>query len=183
MPTRFKYTKSAPIDFGLTPTEILLATDAELNALAGVKHIAPYRRGGMGKTGMGLGKRIRELKSQLSSRTWDDLPSQLSNQKKNKRKDKAGGSGANADGILGKRKWGAGEEPQGQGEGQSGEKKKRLGKKQRQKLKAAEQAPAGDKADGLKAVPIVVNGDAGREGEDKKKARRKKRKSGAGEQA
>ena len=43
MPTRFHYTSTAPENYGLTPAEILLATDAELNSYVGLKKLAPYR--------------------------------------------------------------------------------------------------------------------------------------------
>ncbi|KAG1176681.1 hypothetical protein G6F70_003364 [Rhizopus microsporus] len=41
--TRFKYTKTEPENYGLTPEEILLADDAELNKYVGIKQLAPYR--------------------------------------------------------------------------------------------------------------------------------------------
>ncbi|KAJ3508823.1 hypothetical protein NLJ89_g5548 [Agrocybe chaxingu] len=44
LPTRFKYTTVKPQNFSLTPVEILLATDQELNEYMGVKRYAPYRR-------------------------------------------------------------------------------------------------------------------------------------------
>lgn len=44
MPTRFKYAKVEKESFGLEGAEILLADDAQLNALVSLKKIAPYRR-------------------------------------------------------------------------------------------------------------------------------------------
>ncbi|KAI8086583.1 KRI1-like family C-terminal-domain-containing protein, partial [Halteromyces radiatus] len=41
LPTRFKYTKTEPEDFGLTPVEILLADDKELNKYLSIRTIAP----------------------------------------------------------------------------------------------------------------------------------------------
>ncbi|KAG1454308.1 hypothetical protein G6F56_007350 [Rhizopus delemar] len=41
--TRFKYTKTDADDYGLTPEEILMADDAELNKYVGIKQMAPYR--------------------------------------------------------------------------------------------------------------------------------------------
>ncbi|WVR07983.1 hypothetical protein IAU60_005026 [Kwoniella sp. DSM 27419] len=70
LPTKFKYTQTAPTAFGLSPVEILLATDEELNKVLGVKSIAPYRKGGIGMVGKGLGKRVRELKDDLRGRRW-----------------------------------------------------------------------------------------------------------------
>lgn len=72
MPTRFHYTKSAPLAYGLTPAEILLASDAELNQIMSVKHIAPYRSGGLGMAGKGLNKRVRDLKESLKGRRWGE---------------------------------------------------------------------------------------------------------------
>jgi protein KRI1 len=44
MPTHFRYAKVEPSTLGLTPAEILIATDAELNSYMGLKRIAPYRK-------------------------------------------------------------------------------------------------------------------------------------------
>jgi protein KRI1 len=44
MPTRFRYTTTAKSSFGLTPTEILLADDKDLNEYVGLKKLAPYRK-------------------------------------------------------------------------------------------------------------------------------------------
>ncbi len=46
MPTRFHYMPVEPTSYGLTPAEILLADDADLNTYVGLKKIAPYRRNG-----------------------------------------------------------------------------------------------------------------------------------------
>lgn len=43
LPTRFKYQKTEPEDYGLSPVEILLADDKELNKYVGLKTMAPYR--------------------------------------------------------------------------------------------------------------------------------------------
>ena len=43
MPTRFHYASTTSENYSLTPTEILLATDAELNSYVGLKKLAPYR--------------------------------------------------------------------------------------------------------------------------------------------
>ncbi|KAJ7273015.1 KRI1-like family C-terminal-domain-containing protein [Mycena rebaudengoi] len=68
IPTRFHYTSVAPENFALTPAEILLATDQELNEYMSVKKYAPYRadvKGGWDKT---RGDRLRELKGRLKER-------------------------------------------------------------------------------------------------------------------
>ncbi|QRV98074.1 Kri1 family protein [Ceratobasidium sp. AG-Ba] len=44
MPTHFRYAKVEPSTHGLTPVEILMATDAELNSYVGLKRLAPYRK-------------------------------------------------------------------------------------------------------------------------------------------
>ncbi|CAE6502586.1 unnamed protein product [Rhizoctonia solani] len=44
MPTHFRYARVEPSTYGLTPVEILNATDAELNTYMGLKRIAPYRK-------------------------------------------------------------------------------------------------------------------------------------------
>jgi len=205
--TRFKYTRSAPVDLGLTPVEILLATDAELNALAGMRHLAPYRRGGFGRAGMGLGKRIRELKSTLRQRRWGEEEGAEAS-----RKDKARvkGSGANADGMGKKRKWGEDAEGGASGMGESAPQKlngagsagggakagegpkKRLGKKQRMKAKLAAEAAIEEGGGMVPADVAVVDtvGDRGRpeaaaeegadaaDGGSKKKRKKNKKKSG-----
>lgn len=75
LPTRFKYQKAAPQDYGLTPAEILLATDAELNQFLGMKHYAPYRHGsGVGAAGRGMRDRLKELKGKLARRKWGEVP-------------------------------------------------------------------------------------------------------------
>ncbi|KAH9833455.1 KRI1-like family C-terminal-domain-containing protein [Rhodofomes roseus] len=69
MPTRFKYARVAPQTFGLSATEILMATDAELNQFMGVKKLAPYRKEGKGKTWDGQRTaRLKELKDKLKDR-------------------------------------------------------------------------------------------------------------------
>ncbi|KAJ2708303.1 Kinetochore protein Spc24 [Coemansia spiralis] len=43
LPTRFKYVKVKPVDYGLTPAEILLADDKLLNEQLSVKRLGAYR--------------------------------------------------------------------------------------------------------------------------------------------
>ncbi|KAI8978185.1 KRI1-like family C-terminal-domain-containing protein [Trametes punicea] len=69
MPTRFKYTKVEPQNFGLTPVEILMATDAELNSYMGIKKLAPYRKEGKGRNwDAKRAARLKELKTKLKER-------------------------------------------------------------------------------------------------------------------
>lgn len=109
LPTRFKYTPVLPDNFGLTPVEILLADDAELNEYVGLKKLAPYRRGKDGKTksgwDKGRGERLKEFKRKLNEK-WGSVAETAS-----------GGAGKGEDG----------ERPA----------KKRKGKKERQKEKMA----------------------------------------------
>lgn len=44
MPTRFKYTPVLPQTYGMDPVEMLLADDADLNNVVGLRALAPYRR-------------------------------------------------------------------------------------------------------------------------------------------
>ncbi len=69
MPTRFKYAKVESQTFGLSPAEILMATDAELNTYMGVKKIAPYRKEGKGRNwDSKRTARLQELKAKLKER-------------------------------------------------------------------------------------------------------------------
>lgn len=194
MPTRFKYTPSAPASFGLTPVEILLATDDELNKLVTMKGIAPYRKGGIGIQGKGLGKRVRELKDKLRERRWGEEPSQTKSreEKKEKKRKRDDGEERGQDERRGKKS-----------EGEATEKSekvrngKRLGKKERMRLqKAAEAAGAAPAAAGEpesapaeKKRTVAESGEMpadapaanGEEGADKKKRRKKKKSKADGE--
>ena len=112
---------STPHNFGLSPVEILLASDAELNTVAPVKTLAPYRRG-LGVVGKGLGKRVRELKGELRKRRWGDTETSSSTQFRRI------GTGSN-DVPVGLRNGGEPKERKG----------KRLGRKQRLKAKRLEE--------------------------------------------
>ena len=67
MPTRFKYTKVDADAFALSPVDILLATDAELNQYVGLKKLAPYRKGAP-KWDRTRNERLKELKTSLQER-------------------------------------------------------------------------------------------------------------------
>ncbi|KAI0644883.1 KRI1-like family C-terminal-domain-containing protein [Trametes meyenii] len=90
MPTRFKYAKVEPQHFGLTSSEILMATDAELNSYMGVKKIAPYRKEGKGRTwDTRRAERLKELKTKLKERgVGGSLQASVAAQEKKKRKGK-----------------------------------------------------------------------------------------------
>ncbi|KAI0359278.1 Krr1-domain-containing protein [Trametes cingulata] len=90
MPTRFKYTKVEPQNFGLTPAEILMATDAELNSYMGIKKIAPYRKEGKGRNwDAKRTARLKELKTKLKERgVTGSIEAVKAAQEKKKRKGK-----------------------------------------------------------------------------------------------
>jgi len=67
--TRFKYAPVESTTFNLTPAEILLASDAELNAYMGVKKYATYRKG-KERWDASQGERLRELKGKVGARAW-----------------------------------------------------------------------------------------------------------------
>lgn len=92
MPTRFKYTKVQPESFALSPVEILLATDAELNQYVGLKKLAPYRKQGKSwdKTRV---ERLKEIKHKIKERSsalgaGEDLTKVLPEKPAKKRKGK-----------------------------------------------------------------------------------------------
>lgn len=64
--TRFKYVPVVPQAFALTPEEILMATDAELNEYVGIKKYAPYREE---RWDSKRGERLKELKQKIGERT------------------------------------------------------------------------------------------------------------------
>ncbi|EPQ55289.1 Krr1-domain-containing protein [Gloeophyllum trabeum ATCC 11539] len=92
MPTRFKYTKVAPQNFGLSPVEILTATDAELNQFMGIKKLAPYRKGV--RWDNQRNEKLRELKTAVAERQqasgfgFASNPGAEGEQRKKKRKGK-----------------------------------------------------------------------------------------------
>ncbi|KAG1824420.1 KRI1-like family C-terminal-domain-containing protein [Suillus subaureus] len=65
MPTRFKYTTTTPQTFALTPTEILMATDKDLNQYVSVKRYAPYRAE---KWDHNRGERLQEFREKMKQR-------------------------------------------------------------------------------------------------------------------
>jgi protein KRI1 len=126
MPTRFKYTRSKPTAFGLTPAEILLATDKELDAIAGLRHIAPYRKQGLGMQGRGISKRIYDLKQTLKNRKWgEEMEADEDGKPRTMARD-AGWSGKRKSTSDG-----------GDKDGEASRKKKRLGKNQRKREREA----------------------------------------------
>ncbi|BGP21708.1 KRR1 interacting protein 1 [Rhodotorula toruloides] len=141
--TRFKYAKVPAQSFNLTPEEILLATDAELNAFMSLKKMAPYRQDSapwQAKQAQKQRKKLKELREVLRNRKWgeevdeEQAKIQLEKRKEKKRRyterkeaREAGENGV-GDGLRG-------------ADGEPAKKKKRAGKSERKRLK--EQAGAG----------------------------------------
>ena len=67
MPTRFRYTPVKPEAFTLTPVEILMATDKELNEYVSIKKYAPYRKDFSWDKDRNV--KLRELKQRIAGRT------------------------------------------------------------------------------------------------------------------
>ncbi|KAI0628411.1 KRI1-like family C-terminal-domain-containing protein [Trametes polyzona] len=163
MPTRFKYTKVEPQNFGLTPAEILMATDAELNSYMGIKKIAPYRKEGKGRNwDSKRAARLKELKTKLKERgVSGSLEAAAAAQEKKKRKGKkermrekaaaagaageAGGEGEGGDGAssekAGRKRKSEELEEQDEG-GQAQENGEASGKKRRRRHKKSTAAAA-----------------------------------------
>lgn len=73
--TRFKYAKVPAESFNLTPEEILLATDAELNSFMSLKKLAPYRQDSAAyrsKQAQKQRKKLKELRDSIRSRKWGE---------------------------------------------------------------------------------------------------------------
>jgi protein KRI1 len=66
MPTRFKYTTVKPESFGLSPVDILLASNPELNQYVSVKKYAPYKT--KARWDPARGERLKELRKKLEER-------------------------------------------------------------------------------------------------------------------
>lgn len=69
--TRFKYAKVEPTDL-MTPEQIFLATDAELNQVIGIKKLAPYRSSSNDKKSAARTKKLKELRKKLEKRQWGE---------------------------------------------------------------------------------------------------------------
>ncbi|PLW51921.1 hypothetical protein PCANC_01954 [Puccinia coronata f. sp. avenae] len=121
MPTRFKYTNTEAMDW-MTPEQILLATDAELNQVIGLKKLAPYRSASSDRKLAARKKKLKQLRKTLKTRKWGEA---LGNNNGQQQHASTSQSAA----------------PPEQDESQQPPTKKRKGKKERQKLKE-EQAPS-----------------------------------------
>ncbi len=152
MPTRFKYVPVQSQTYALTPAEILMATDQELNEYMSVKKYAPYRqeKGDRHRWNPKVQEKLHDIKAKVSERTGMAFAS-------------SSGGRTRTDGDHA-------EKP-----------KKRMGKKERMKLKTAlggtdtNAAPA--EATIEKAAPL----DATREVNRSDQPMKRKRESGAAE--
>uniref|UniRef100_D8QA87 Kri1-like C-terminal domain-containing protein n=1 Tax=Schizophyllum commune (strain H4-8 / FGSC 9210) TaxID=578458 RepID=D8QA87_SCHCM len=119
MPTRFRYVSVPKQDFSLTPAEILMATDKELNEYMSIKKYAPYKRDN--KWDPKRPDKIRELRHKIGERTGGRMPFAAGGEggqdgeKKKKRKGKSERKKAKAAAV--------------EGDGQSAKKRKRKHKK------------------------------------------------------
>ncbi|KAF9243196.1 KRI1-like family C-terminal-domain-containing protein [Melanogaster broomeanus] len=158
IPTRFHYTSTTPDNYGLTPAEILLATDADLNSYVGLKKIAPYR--------VDKGGKMRK--------NWDPMRTQHLKEFREKLRSRVGLS---SDGV-----WSLDAGFKNRATEERGEKKKRKDNlRQKRKRDSYLQADRPDPSPGsAEGVDASQNGDAAN-GESKKKRRRRHKKgSGAG---
>lgn len=90
LPTRFKYVPVMPESFALSSSEILSATDAELNEYMGIKKYAPYRPTPK-SWDVKRRDRLQDLRKKISDRTGTSAETQHfgdSEGKKKKRKGK-----------------------------------------------------------------------------------------------
>lgn len=102
----------------------------------GVKHLAPYRHGGLGTAGKGMGQRVRALKETLAARKWgEDFPDERAGAKTQSRQRDSGYASR-----------------QGDGEKKAG---KRKGKKERSRVKLAEGGEGGAE-DTASAAPAAA---------------------------
>ncbi|KAI0073576.1 Krr1-domain-containing protein [Panus rudis PR-1116 ss-1] len=164
MPTRFKYTKVKPQSFDLTPAEILLATDSELNQYLSIKKYAPYRKDQdkLSKWDKSRIERLKELKARLRDRNARWLNGESLDDLQN------GGGGGEGNGRRANREV----------------QKKRKGKKERMKEKAAK-APGGsengDDGARMEQEPKASEDGSHSSGKKEKKDEEKKRKKDAEE--
>jgi protein KRI1 len=81
LPTRFKYVPVPTQTYSLTPVEILLATDKELNEYVSVKKYAPYRQEkDRSRWDNKEKEKLREFKAKLGERVGDRVGFGMGNQ-------------------------------------------------------------------------------------------------------
>lgn len=127
LPTRFRYAKVAPSSYSLTPSEILLATDMELNSYVSLRKMAPYRHDDEATKSKSK-KRLKEFRDSQKHREWgvelDENEEAAGTSKKRKWSEE---NGRTKKVVVG----GEGEEKK-----EGGTAVKRIGKKQRDRARA-----------------------------------------------
>ncbi|GAA5980013.1 hypothetical protein JCM10908_001498 [Rhodotorula pacifica] len=152
--TRFHYAKVPAESFNLTPEEILLATDAELNSFMSLKKLAPYRHDSAAyrsKQAQKQRKKLKELRDMIRNRKWGDEVDEaqaieaLEKRKEKKRRYKENAEKRKMDELRAEHGGGDEQAAAGGAAGTDGEppkkKVKRAGKSER-KRKQKEQAAA-----------------------------------------
>lgn len=150
MPTRFKYVPVQAQTYALTPAEIIMATDQELNEYMSVKKYAPYRqeKGDRHRWNPKVQEKLHEIKAKVGERTGMTFAS-------------SSGGRTRADGDHA-------EKP-----------KKRMGKKERMKLKAALDGTEADAAPADATIEDAPRVDATREANRSDQPKKRKRESAA----
>lgn len=118
LPTRFKYVPVLPSAYGLSPLEIFMADDTDLNEVVGLKKLAPYRRDKGKAWDSKRNEKLREFRKNLGEKRPGYRGSNSHSH--------STGAGA-IDGEI--------PEEGGDGDGMRSNPKKRKGKKERQKEK------------------------------------------------
>lgn len=120
LPTRFKYVPVLPSAYGLSPLEIFMADDTDLNEVVGLKKLAPYRRDKGKAWDSKRNEKLREFRKNLGEKRPGYRGSNSHSH--------STGAGA-IDGEIPEEGGG------GDGDGTRSNPKKRKGKKERQKEK------------------------------------------------
>ncbi|KAF7428854.1 hypothetical protein PC9H_008086 [Pleurotus ostreatus] len=129
LPTRFKYTPIQPEAFALTPAEILMATDAELNEFMSIKKYAPYRTGPK-RWDNTRNEKLKELRRKIAERTGMKFGEDGARERR------TGGTGVGERAV-----------------------KKRKGKKERMKMKGlGEGQEDGKDGEAIKVTPVKEEG-------------------------